>query len=66
MSNLLRFPSDLTRKLFNLNLTRDPLEFTKKPGGPKIITTIFLTAGARAENNEDVIFNSWCLASDKK
>jgi hypothetical protein len=43
------------------------LNFKKKPGGPKIITTIFLTAiSARAENNEDVIFNSWCLASDKK
>ena len=39
-----RFPSDLTQKLFTLNLTRDPLEFTKKPGGPKIIPTIFLAA----------------------
>ena len=34
----------MTQKLFTLNLTRDPLEFTKKPGGPKIIPTIFLAA----------------------
>ena len=53
-----RFPSDLTQKLFTLNLTRDPLEFTKKPGGPKIIPTIFLTADSKTENNPDNIFDN--------
>ena len=53
-----RFPSDLTQKLFTLNLTRDPLEFTKKPGGPKLIPTIFLTADSKTENNPDNIFDS--------
>ena len=36
----------------------DPLEFTKKPGGPKIIPTIFLTADSKTENNPDIIFDS--------
>ena len=53
-----RFPSYLTQKLFTLNLTRDPLEFTKKPGGPKIIPTIFLTADnvAAAKKIVGIIF----------
>ena len=53
-----RFPSDLTQKLFTLNLTRDSWKFTQKPGGPKIILTIFLTADSKTENNPDNIFDS--------